>query len=390
MRVYAMVVFCYKIKGILRAVTPLHIGSGARTGVIKHCYPFIPGAVLRGAVGLSLMRSVCKIDRPLVQHESCQYFNECLYAQLFGEEVGKSSKVFFRYAYPLHVKCGGLFRPVARTLHKCGNPQCGRIYDAFVAPAVCESCKEHGTIKPLRGFRCDSCGDFERVPVRISRITLTAVDRMLCSAAQVSALTGEKAGTIHTLEVIQSGSVFGFEIIVHEDLGDSVDVLKNVLGRALPDEGIGGSKSRGLGKVAVEDLRVEEVDTSILERRAEDIDTRRFRVRLVSPMILDGKYLDESSLLECARRAYSWAFHKGKPSLPEIKLVNYALDDEVYGGWSLKTGRRREIKAAISPGSVFDFICEVRNLDLALSLAALEYYAVGSYKPHGCGQIIVM
>ncbi|MEM1673522.1 MAG: RAMP superfamily CRISPR-associated protein [Candidatus Bathyarchaeia archaeon] len=385
-----MVVFCYRIKGVLRAVTPLHIGSGARTGVIKHCYPFIPGAVLRGAVGVSLMRSVCKLDKPLVQHESCQYFDNCLYAQLFGEEFGKSSKVFFRYAYPLHLKCGGLFRPAAKTLHKCSNPQCGRIYEVFVSPAVCESCGEHGVIKPLRGFRCDSCGYFERVPVRISRMTLTAVDRTLCSAAQVPAATGEKAGTIHTLEVIQSGSVFGFEIIVHEDLADAVDVLKSVLVRALPDEGIGGSKSRGLGKVAVEDLRVDEVDTSVLEGRAEGIDVERFRVRLVSPMILDGKYLDESSLLEGARRAYSWAFHKGKPSLPEVRLVNYALDDEVYGGWSLKAERRREIKTAISPGSVFDFTCEFKSLDLALSLAALEYYAVGSYKPHGCGQIIVV
>ncbi|MEM2092134.1 MAG: RAMP superfamily CRISPR-associated protein [Candidatus Bathyarchaeia archaeon] len=385
-----MVVFCYRIKGVLRAVTPLHIGSGARTGVIKHCYPFIPGAVLRGAVGVSLMRSVCKLDRPLVQHESCQYFDNCLYAQLFGEEFGKSSKVFFRYAYPLHLKCGGLFRPAAKTLHKCSNPQCGRIYEVFVSPAVCESCGEHGVIKPLRGFRCDSCGYFERVPVRISRMTLTAVDRTLCSAAQVPAATGEKAGTIHTLEVIQSGSVFGFEIIVHKDFADAIEVLKNVLVRALPDEGIGGSKSRGLGKVAVEDLRVEEVDTSILEGRAEDIDIERFRVRLISPTILDGKYLDESSLLEGARRAYSWAFHRGKPSLPEVKLANYALDDEVYSGWSLKTEKRREIKMAISPGSVFDFVCEFKNLDLALSLAALEYYAVGSYKPHGCGQIIVM
>ncbi|MBS7634485.1 hypothetical protein KEJ34_03170 [Candidatus Bathyarchaeota archaeon] len=87
-----MAVFCYKITGVLRAVTPLHIGSGARTGVIKHCHPYIPGAVIRGAVGVSLMRAACRLDLPLVQHESCEYFDECLYVQLFGEEFGKSSR----------------------------------------------------------------------------------------------------------------------------------------------------------------------------------------------------------------------------------------------------------------------------------------------------------
>jgi CRISPR/Cas system CSM-associated protein Csm3 (group 7 of RAMP superfamily) len=386
-----MAVFCYKISGVLRALTPLHIGSGARTGVIKHCYPHIPGSVLRGAVGVALMKSVCKLDAPLVEHEKCKYLDDCLYAQIFGEEYGKSSKAFFRYAYPLHLKCGGVFRPVAKTLHKCSNPQCGRIYDAFVAPAECESCKEHGTVKPIRGFRCDSCGDFERVPVRISRITLTAIDRSLCSAAQfpTQTPTGEKAGTIHTLEVIQPGSLFVFEIIVHKDFADALGILRNILERALPDEGIGGSKSRGLGKVSIENLRTEGVDTSTIEKRASNIDVKKFRVRLLSPMILDSKYLDGSSLLEGARRAYSWAFHEGKPPLPEVELVNYALDDEVYSGWSLKSERRRDLKTAISAGSIFEFTSKSEKRELALGLSALEYYAVGAYKPHGCGQVAI-
>jgi CRISPR/Cas system CSM-associated protein Csm3 (group 7 of RAMP superfamily) len=386
-----MAVFCYRITGVLRALTPLHIGSGARTGVIKHCYPYIPGAAIRGAVGVALMRSVCKLDAPLVQHEKCEYFNDCIYAQMFGEEFGKSSRIFFRYAYPLHLKCDGVFRQTAKTLHRCSNPQCGKIYDVFIAPAECESCRERGTIKPIRGFRCDSCGDFERVPVRISRITLTAVDRRLSSAAQVQTpTTEEKAGTIHTLEVIQPGSVFGFEIIVHGDFADAIGMLRNILERALPDEGIGGSKSRGLGKVSIENLRIESVDTSVLEKRAGNMDVKKFRVRLLSPMILDGKYLDNSSLLEGARRAYSWAFHEGKPPLPEVELVNYALDDEVYSGWSLKAERRRELKTAVSAGSIFEFASRSESWELALGLSALEYYAIGAYKPHGCGQVAII
>ena len=382
-----MAVFCYRISGVLRAVTPLHIGSGVRTGVIKRCRSYIPGAVLRGAVGTALIKAICRLDEPLVEHEKCEYFNECVYAQLFGEEFGKSSRVFFRYAYPLHLKCGGVFRPAPRTLFRCSNPQCRKVFDAFVAPDECDVCG--WSVKRFYGFRCDGCGVLEREPVSVSRVTLTAVDREKRSAAQVGDVGGEAAGTLHTLEVVERGSRFGFEIVVHGGFGDAVGLLRSVLERALPDEGIGGAKSRGLGKVAVEDVKVEAVDTAVLERRAEEIDTRRFRVRLVSPLILDGKPLDSSSLLEAVRRAYSWAFRVGKPALPEVKLKRWAVDGELFSGWSLKAGRRRRIESAVSAGSVFEFECEAESRELALGLAALEYYAVGAYKPHGCGQILV-
>ena len=385
-----MGVFCYRLTGVLRAVTPLHIGSGVKTGVIKRCRSYIPGSVLRGAVGTALIKAVCRREKPLVNHEDCEYFDECVYAQLFGEESEKSSKIFFRYAYPLHLECSGVFRPASRTLFRCRNPQCRKVFDVFVPPDKCDVCGQ--SVKPFYGFRCEGCGELERVPVRVSRVTLTAVDRDRGSAAQVGeaeAVGEEAAGTLHTLEVIDRGSRFGFEIVVHGGFGDAVGLLRSVLERALPDEGVGGAKSRGLGKVAVEDVKVEAVDTAVLEKRAEEIDVRRFRVRLVSPLILDGKALDSSSLLEAVRRAYAWAFREGKPSLPEVKRKLWAVDGELFSGWSLKAGRRRRIESAVSAGSVFEFECDVDSQELALGLAALEYYAVGAYKPHGCGQILV-
>lgn len=72
-------------------------------------------------------------------------------------------------------------------------------------------------------------------------------------------------------------------------------------GYTLSPTGLGRSKSRGLGKVEVEDLRVEELDDDFVRRRAEEINARRFSVRLVSPMVLEGKTLEPTSLLEVAR-----------------------------------------------------------------------------------------
>ncbi|MGB9672027.1 MAG: RAMP superfamily CRISPR-associated protein [Candidatus Norongarragalinales archaeon] len=380
-----MGVVCYRISGVLKALTPLHIGLGIRTGVIKRCRNHIPGAVLRGAVGTALIKSVCKLDMPIVNHEKCDYFDDCVYAQLFGEEFGKSSKIFFRYAYPLHLKCGGVFQPTPKTLYRCSNPQCRRVFNVFVAPDSCDLCQ--GSVKPFSGFICSECGELEREPLRISRITLTAVDRVKGSAAQISGSAEEAGGTLHTLEVIDAGSRFNFEIIIHREAYDSVELIKNLLERALPDEGLGAAKSRGLGKVQVEEMTVEKVETSLLEKRSNNIDVKNFKVKLVSPLILDGKTLDPSSLLEAARRAYSWAFQEGKHALPEVKLKRWAVDGELFSGWSLKTNKRRRIESAVSAGSIFEFECSSSSKELALSLSALEFYAIGAYKPHGCGQI---
>jgi hypothetical protein len=255
-----------------------------------------------------------------------------------------------------------------------------------VPPEECEACQE--SVKPFVGFQCDACGWLERQPLAISRVTLTAINRGKVSAAQIVG-AGEVSGTLHTLEVVQKGVKFGFEILVHRDFSHVLNMIKATLVKALPDEGIGGVKSRGLGKVVVEEIRVESIDRGVVETRAKNVNSQRFAVRLVSPMILEGKLLEPKSLLEGARRAFSWVFHEGKPKLPEVELGKKAVGVEMVSGWSLKTGKRRRIEPAISSGSVFQFKCKERNETLALSLAALEFYAVGAYKPHGCGQVVI-
>ena len=376
--------FCHKITAVLRAVTPIHVGTGMKTGVIKHSHPFIKGAAIRGAIGTALMKLVCKKGNPLKEHEKCEYFEECTYARLFGEEFGRPSKIFFRYAYPLHMNCGGVFRPAPKTLYRCTNPQCRRVYDDFVPRDSCESCGE--SLKPVVGFRCDRCNLIESLPVRIVRVTLTAVDSSTGAAARFR--TGaEEVGTLHTLEAINSGSRFGFEAIAYGVEEPDLEILKRVLERALPDEGIGGSKSRGLGKIAVEGLRVEPIDASTIDERASELEETDFRAELASPMVLKGEMLAAPTLLEGARRAYTLAMRKGKPALPELKLVQKAAEGEVLSGWSLRSDNRRALEAAISAGSVFRFTSGTKSRELAVGLAALEYYAIGSYKPHGCGQV---
>ncbi|MCX8151312.1 MAG: RAMP superfamily CRISPR-associated protein [Candidatus Bathyarchaeota archaeon] len=378
-----MSVLCYKLSGILKAEAPLHIGSGLRTGTIKKTKAYIPGSALRGAVGTSIIKIVCRLDRPLLNHEECRYFNECVYATLFGEEFGKASHILFRYCYPTHVKCGGTYLPAPMNLYECKNPQCKRLYRSFYPPAKCVCGDE---LKLYSGFQCSCCGEVYKSPIVFSRFTSTAVERWSSSVATVH-VDGNEVGTLHTTETIAKGSRFSFEIVVSGKVGSYIDELESVMLHGLADEGVGGGKSRGLGKVSIESIKIEEVTEDVVKKAAEDIDTRSFVVRLVSPMLLEGQILNDKSLLEGCRRSYSFLFHEGKPKLSEVKLKATRVDSEIFCGWSLKMQKRRSLEPAVSAGSVFHFESDTNDDVLALSLAALEFLAIGNYKPHGCGQV---
>jgi CRISPR/Cas system CSM-associated protein Csm3 (group 7 of RAMP superfamily) len=332
------------------------------------------------------MKAACKLDRPLVEHEKCEYFEDCLYTRLFGEEFGKASKVFFRYAYPLHLKCGGVYQIAPRTLYECRNPQCQKTYDRMIPPEQCEACQK--AVRAYLGYQCDRCGDLERYPISMSRVTLTALDREKRSAALI--LGSEEAmGTLHTLELIDRGSRFSLDMLVHRDSREDVNALRAALERGVPDEGVGGGKSRGLGKIEVQDAVVEEVTIESVERRAETINPKRFSLRLLSPMLLAGEALEPEKLLEGARRAYAWVFHEGKPTLPDVTSIGHRIVSDWCSGWSLKKGVRRPLEPSLAAGSVFQFQCDSDDRKLALALAALEWYPLGAYKPHGYGQVRV-
>jgi CRISPR/Cas system CSM-associated protein Csm3 (group 7 of RAMP superfamily) len=392
-----MPIVCHRITSKIIVKSPLHIGSGKRSGFVKHGLPYIPGSFIRGATGISLIKLVCKKDEPLVDHRKCEFFEQCDYANLFEKESGKSSKIFFRYAYPTHLPCNeGIYLPSPKTVFVCKNAQCGTGYDRISPPIRCEVCNSR--LDSFKGFLCNKCSTKTEIPVEMRRVTSTAIDRGHCSAAQIIE-PEETVGMLYALDVINVGSQFSLEIIASHKILKYLPMIKTVLSTSLPDEGIGGSKSRGLGKIEVKDMVDNAVTIDLLEQRAENIDTSHFFVRLLTPMVPkrdeleNGQFLSPKKLLEACRKAYTWCFHEGKPSLPDVKHVQNGkrlFSFETYSGWSLKEGEgRKDAKTAVSSGSVFEFKCDRHDETWALALAALEYQAIGDFKPHGCGQIII-
>jgi hypothetical protein len=163
---------------------------------------------------------------------------------------------------------------------------------------------------------------------------------------------------LHTIEVIERGTKFSLNVILASSCHPFIDKIASFITRGLEDEGIGGSKSRGYGNISVKDIKVEEITTESIEKRADSINkTSRFSVNLI-PMVIDDKNkknLEAVTLLEGTRRAHSWCFKAGKPSLPEIVKLNQIFSYEVFGGWSLKEDRQRKPAVCISSGSSFLF-----------------------------------
>jgi CRISPR/Cas system CSM-associated protein Csm3 (group 7 of RAMP superfamily) len=386
---------CYVIQGTIRVVTQLHIGSGYHFGFIKQTRDYIPGSVIRGATGTSMIKIVCTKPEYMDKHEECPVKKECPYFMLYEGEGNEASDVLFRNAYPKHKGCAnkGTYLPAPRTLFTC--KECDERFNTYEPPPKCTKIKEgkicEGDLKPFEGYICTGCSHITTLPflpLFIQRLTRTAIDRRTGSVALIE-VAGERFGTLHARDAIPSGTDFTLQIVLRGDAEPYIKTLTGVLEKVLPDEGLGGGKSRGLGKVSVKVEEVKKISTNDIDKRAEQIDLEDFSIRFLSNAVLDRMTLPPETLLASARRAYTWIYHGGAPSLPELQSKQQRVGTTSFSGWSLKEDKRRAIIPSIVAGSLFRYTSRDKSLQLSRSLASLEYLAIGSFKPFGLGQILV-
>ncbi|PCN50256.1 hypothetical protein B6U99_05395, partial [Candidatus Geothermarchaeota archaeon ex4572_27] len=322
-----MTAVCYVIEGEITCRSPLHIGSGERLGVVKRTRRYIPGSVLRGTFGLALLKLVCDNSaQPAKCYEGCARVKECPYPRLFGL---KPPRAIFRFAYPL-CECGGVLRPAPMDLYECDR---GHIRATLDVRPTCTECGS--PMRRLEGYYCESCGKAIREPVSILRLTRTAIDRSRLAHSEVIheefGLRLPPAGTLHSLEAIGEGSRFKLEVLMDAECSDLCKTVIYVLERGVPDEGLGGDRSVGLGDVEVRVREVKSVSEGELYRRASRLGYD-FKLRLLSPAIAG---LEPSTILEAARKAYTWAYGGGTPRLPSVKLGSLRTLTEAWSRWSL-------------------------------------------------------
>lgn len=336
---------CLRLNGTLLSKTPTFIGCG--DGATNRSLEYIPGSFIRGAFGIAMIRAFCVKPDRVNNHDSCEAKNGCPYFQLFSEDC-KASNIIFRYAYPEHVGC----------------PKDGAYYPLL---------SNGSTSNSRRMYVCSGCGHVTSNPISLMKMSADGLIR--------------ESGRF--VEVIPPETPFRLDVILALKVEYCVDFVAEVLTRALLKDGVGRWKSFGFGRFTAK-INVEEITIDNVEERAGEIDGSKLVVRLLSPTIVDGAgFLKPSVLLEAARRAYSRILHRGKPRLPEVRLKRKVFRVEKHGGWSLKNGGPRQVLTAISAGSLFEFECDVFSSEFALALASLECYALGAYKPHGCGQVVI-
>ncbi|MCX8161380.1 MAG: hypothetical protein N3E44_00065, partial [Candidatus Bathyarchaeota archaeon] len=363
---------------------------GRYRGSVKETRLYIPGSVIRGIFGLALARLVCREPSYTDNHSGCPSKDSCPYFLLYMDGENKSPRIFFKHAYPVHRGCGGIFVQAPFNLYAC---RCGgtklQSFDPLVEERICDRCGSE--LKRYSGYICSSCGELSRVPVRISRAVRTAVDRSTSSSAisffELEGLSERiPFGYLYAVESVSRGDEYMFSILLSRDVSDLSGIVVRVLEEVLSDEGIGGGRSRGFGCVDIRVESISDVTEEEVERRAKNIDGERFTVTFTSDAFIESIELRSETLLAAARRAYTWIFRVGAPTLPEVKLERYTASMGVMGGWSLKENRRRVIQPVVKAGSIYLYSSSGGER-LAEALAALEYLGLGGYKAHGFGQV---
>jgi len=190
------------ISGVLEAVTPLHIGSGKPEVVIGEVdlpvltdpngQPYVPGSSLKGRVRAEAERI----------------------ARERGMEVCKP--------------------PDVRDM--CGSKK--NSVDDF-----CVCCRIFGTagnISVASKVKFRDAYPLERVETLLER-TGIAIDREKGTVAR---------GALYTIQAVPAGTKFGLEIVAENLSDEELRLLKAAL-RSVEDSALGGSSTRGFGKVKI-------------------------------------------------------------------------------------------------------------------------------------------
>ena len=363
-----------QIEGIIRTLSPVHLGTGRSQGTFLPTLDYIPGRTIRGMLGYYLFRS-----------------NPDLFKKTgIGEYKDPSRiKIHFRNAYPVSDKGETVCSPLSlKWCKRCDSLMAGddffcRRKDAGNTPCLHEGKKRQGFISDI-SF---STGKFDK-PVEV-RKTITTKCPIIRSThtSPKGAEEGYELSPYH-IQAIAEGQEFRFRILVMDDTVSSQVV--EALSQASLYSGLGGFRSRGYGIVAFENMRVNDLKEIIPQRRRELEAHKGSPATLVTnaPMILRS---EERSVIGFADAAQTFiaevnrsleSAHAGAQLTldPDRKV---SLGRDIARGWSLeKESPVDEIIPCISAGSTIPIL-----LNDAGVIAALETFGIGEMTYCGYGQV---
>ena len=409
----------------ITALSPLAIGQRKPGGSVSEALSYIPGTVIRGAIAKQILKQAGEEPTEgddfhnLFLDETAAVFRNgyCAIAQTTPGQYALSEQAQVLPTTALSSKANPGFKPNhAGVFDSLIDSYCAKAQGHFYAPNDIEG----DLVEPFSGFYSKE-GDSYRVHtvnkrlltrVGINRRRATAQDEILYSLevmneSQGGSLSGQSQESVQTAF---KSSILVEDVSAQEG-GELADLLYSFLQQRCTHLRLGGSASRGLGRVQIALNKPTEASAPYLRDRINNFNNRlKERWKLWSLLGgLDASEIKERTFLsltlqsdailtECWRRTIVIS--------PDMLAALISVDDAVseaditlhaahssYGyrsGWNAAWGLPKDTELVTNKGSVMLLSLPTEKVDGCIAaLEKLEQRGIGDRCEEGYGQVRV-
>jgi CRISPR-associated protein Csx10 len=412
-----------QIKLTITALSALAIGRQKSGGSISEAESYIPGSVIRGAIAFQILRQANQKNVDLSQ-------NGGDFQSLFLAE----NSAIFQNAYPAIAKVGkdqlefvsdDIYVLPATAVSSKTNPGFksedetrGGVFDTLIDRFCAEAynhpydpnCPEDfGRVEPFSGFYSQNNGNYRShsvttrflTRVGINRKRATAEDEILYSIEVIneSFLKNTKRGVFRQWEPF----VYRSSIFVEDD--NLAELLLEFTNKNDESFRLGGSISRGLGRVRIE-AKIVEIQSDV-ERRIEHFNNKLhkrwqrwkifnenqpdlskeyfyFTLDLQSDPIFTEQWQRTTVISEAMLLQFTGVEDSG------LKLEVAYSSYDYRSGWNSALGLMKDMELITNKGAVYLFSASKDKWhDWIKALGELEMNGVGDRTCEGFGQVQV-
>lgn len=391
-----------EIQLIIKALSPLAIGRQKPGGSISEAQEYIPGSVIRGAVAAQILRqSPHSGDQPGGDFQALFVDEDAaIFSNAYPTGAGLRSQVVPATAVSSKTSPG--FRSDDDDNNDDSNGVFDILIDSFCAEGYGHlydpNCpQDGGRLEPFSGFYSLEGQQYRSHSVATRLLTKVGINRRRATAQEQ---------VLYSVQVINEtqkrGSDALFSGTIRLEDADLAQVLAEYL--ASSRLRLGGSASRGLGKVEVQaavgdyqsetERRVKAFNT-VLRDRWQTWGSLFGTPQSLLPEMCQFFTLDLQSdaiLTEQWRRTTvispAMLCQMAEIDDPNLELQATYSSYDYRSGWNAAWGLMKDVELVTTKGAVYLF--STPNLEAWLpTLAALERRGVGERTPEGFGQVQV-
>jgi CRISPR-associated protein Csx10 len=393
----------------ITAEAPLAIGQRKPGASVSEAMDYIPGTVIRGAIAANILNQTSESPadgddfHTLFLNDNAAIFQNAYPAVLKRNDhqyAVSSGEIKVLPATALSSKTNSGFKPKAGAFDALIDSFCAREHGHFYEPNDVKGDR----VEPFKGFYSQHQGSYYAHSVSQRLLTRVGINRRRTTAQE------EILYSIEVLDEFQGTAqdgtpqptVYKSAILIEDD--NLATALQTFLEQNSPYFRLGGSTSRGLGKVHIEtqleDIeeqansikqRIAKINKNLIERWAfwnafcesRSIAERTFfTIVLQSDAILTEHWQRTTVISEAMLQRFA-----NHPD-PDIQLHMAYSSYDYRSGWNAAWGLQKDVELMTNMGSVYLFSTQHPEA-WHEPLARLENKGVGDRVSEGFGQVRV-